>query len=252
MMQNPQTTRRTRRAQATLAPVEKPAAVKRRQKRRKIGNALAMLILLAAAALLVLICPKDPVRHAYYTIATDDNQVHASGASSGMYQGLVISEVMTANSTAMPDENGVYPDWIEIWNSSANDIDLEAVGLSDDPLAISFLFPKMTIQAGERIIVYCDKTNQATAGKPLHAKFGLSSNGETITLYDPNAYVIDSVKTPIMSADESYALLADGSWGITKEFSPGHENTTEGFLAFRNATMVTDGALIISEICPDP
>ena len=251
-MQNPQTTRRTRRAQATPAPVEKPAAVKRRQKRRKIGNALAMLILLAAAALLVLICPKDPVRHAYYTIATDDNQVHASGASSGMYQGLVISEVMTANSTAMPDENGVYPDWIEIWNSSANDIDLEAVGLSDDPLAISFLFPKMTIQAGERIIVYCDKTNQATAGKPLHAKFGLSSNGETITLYDPNAYVIDSVKTPIMSADESYALLADGSWGITKEFSPGHENTTEGFLAFRNATMVTDGALIISEICPDP
>ena len=251
-MQNPQTTRRTRRAQATLAPVEKPAAVKRRQKRRKIGNALAMLILLAAAALLVLICPKDPVRHAYYTIATDDNQVHASGASSGVYQGLVISEVMTANSTAMPDENGVYPDWIEIWNSSANDIDLEAVGLSDDPLAISFLFPKMTIQAGERIIVYCDKTNQATAGKPLHAKFGLSSNGETITLYDPNAYVIDSVKTPIMSADESYALLADGSWGITKEFSPGHENTTDGFLAFRNATMVTDGALIISEICPDP
>ena len=103
MMQNPQTTRRTRRAQATLAPVEKPAAVKRRQKRRKIGNALAMLILLAAAALLVLICPKDPVRHAYYTIATDDNQVHASGASSGVYQGLVISEVMTANSTAMPD-----------------------------------------------------------------------------------------------------------------------------------------------------
>jgi galactitol-specific phosphotransferase system IIB component len=46
-------------------------------------------------------------------------------------------------------------------------------------------------------------------------------------------------------------LLADGSWGITKEFSPGHENTTEGFLAFRNATMVTDGALIISEISPD-
>ena len=186
-MQNPQTTRRTRRAQSVPTTAEKPAVVKQRQKRRKIGNALAMLILLAAAALLIVICPKEPVRHAYYTIGTDDNQVQANGASSGMYQGLVISEVMTSNSTAMPDENGLYPDWIEIWNSSANDIDLENVGLSDDPLAISFLFPKMTIKAGERILVYCDKTNQAVAGKALHAKFGLSSNGETITLYDTNA-----------------------------------------------------------------
>ena len=250
-MQNPQPTRR-RRAQAEPQQVEKPAAVKRRQKIRKIGNAMAMLILAAAAALLIIICPKEPVRHAYYTIGTEDNQVQLHGASSGAYQGLVISEIMASNQTALPDENGEYADWIEIWNSSDHDIEMENVGLSDDELSISFLFPKMTLAAGERIIVYCDKKNQAVAGKPLHAKFGLSSNGETITLYDPDAYVIDSVKTPIMSADESYARLADGSWGVTGEYSPGYENTTDGFLAFRTATMVTDGALIISEICPDP
>ena len=250
-MQNPQTTRR-RRAQAEPQQVEKPAAVKRRQKRRRIGNAFAMLVLASVVVLLVIVCPKEPVQHAYFTIGTDDNQVVANGSVASAYEGLVISEVMTSNQTAIPDEKGEYPDWIEIWNSSDLDINLENVGLSDDELSISFLFPKMTLAAGERIIVYCDKTNQAVEGKPLHAKFGLSSNGETITLYDPNAYVIDSVKTPIMSSDESYALLADGSWGVTKEFSPGYENTTEGFLAYRNATMVTDGAVIISEICPDP
>jgi len=251
-MQNPQTTRRTRRAQSTPQQAEKPAAVKRRQRRRKIGNSLAMLVMLALVVLLVIICPKEPVRHAYYTIGTEDNQVEAGHASSGMYSGLVISEVMTSNQTALPDENGEYPDWIEIWNSSANDIDMFNVGLSDDELSISFLFPKMTLAAGERLIIYCDKTNQAVAGKPLHAKFGLSTNGETITLYDPDAFVIDSVKTPIMSADESYLRLADGTWGLTGEYSPGYENTSEGFLAFRTATMVTDGALIINEICPDP
>ena len=250
-MQNPQPTRR-RRAQTTPAQAEKPAAIKRRQKIRMVGNAMAMAILAAAVVLLILICPKDPVRHAYYTIATDDNHVETHGVSSGIYQGLVISEVMASNQTALPDEKGEYPDWIEIWNSSANDIPMENVGLSDDELSISFLFPKMTLGAGERIIVYCDKTNQATVGKAFHAKFGLSSNGESITLYDPDAYVIDSVKTPIMSADESYARLANGSWGITKEYSPGYENTTDGFLTFRSATMVTDGALVISEICPDP
>lgn len=251
-MQNPQRNTRTRRAQSTPQQVEKPAAVKRRQKRRKIGNAMAMLLLAAVVVLLVIICPKDPVRHAYYTIGTDDNQVTAQGASSGVYEGLVISEVMTSNQAAVPDENGEYGDWVEIWNSSANDIDLQNVGLSDDELSISFLFPKMTIAAGERLLVYCDKTNQATAGKSLHAKFGLSSNGETITLYDPNAYVIDSVKTPIMGSDESYALLEDGSWAITTAYSPGFANTTDGYLAYRNATMVVDGALIINEIAPDP
>lgn len=254
IMQNPQINRR-RRAQENPQPAEKPAVVKRRQKLRRVGNAMAMLILLAVVVLLVIVCPKEPVRHAYYTIATDGNQVDASatsGASSGRYQGLVISEIMASNRSAVPDEQGEYPDWIEIWNSSANDIDMENVGLSDDELSISFLFPKMTLKAGERILVYCDKTNQAVAGKPLHAKFGLSSNGETVTLYDPDAFVIDSVKTPILSADESYVRLADGNWGRTNEYSPGYENTTDGFLAYRNATMVTDGALIISEICPDP
>ena len=251
-MQNPQPTRRTRRAQVTPQQAEKPAVVKRRQKRRKIGNSLAMLVLLAMVALLIVVSPKEPVRHAYYTIGTDDNQVEAGHVSSGMYTGLVISEVMTSNQTALPDEKGEFPDWIEIWNSSANDIEMLNVGLSDDELSISFLFPKMTLKAGERVIVFCDKTNQAVEGKPLHAKFGLTTNGEHITLYDPDAFVIDSVKTPIMSADESYARLDNDSWGVTKEFSPGYENTTDGFLAFRNATMVTDGALVISEICPDP
>ncbi len=252
-MQTPQRTPRAqRRARNMTVPAEKPAAVRRRQKRRRIGNALAMLLLLAAVVLLVLVSPKSPVRHAYYTIGTEDGQVTATAGADPRYAGLVISEVMTSNRSAMPDENGEYPDWIEIWNSSDQAIDLYNVGLSDDPLAISFLFPKMEIGPDERIVILCDKTNKADPDKPLHAKFGLSTNGETVTLYDPNAYVIDEVRTPIMSSDESYARQADGAFALTKEYSPGYENTTEGYRAYRSATMVVDGAIIINEICPDP
>ncbi len=267
-MQTPQPyTRTPRRARSTEAagspppvwqpprpaePPKRPQVVVRRQRRRRIGNIMAMVLLVALVAALIMFCPKEPVRHAYYTIGTTDNAVEAAGSVAYLYQGLVISEVMTANQTAMPDEDGKYPDWVEIWNSSDQDIDLENVGLSDDPLAISFLFPKMTLKAGERIIVMCDKTNKARADEPLHAKFGLSTNGETILLYDPNAYVIDEVKTPIMSADESYALQSDGKFALTKEYSPGYENTSEGYMAYRTATMVVDGAVIINEICPDP
>lgn len=52
--------------------------------------------------------------------------------------------------------------------------------------------------------------------------------------------------------DESYARLPDGSWGTTNEYSPGYENTTSGHQEYRAATLVTDGAVIINEVCPDP
>lgn len=105
---------------------------------------------------------------------------------------------MAANRTAMPDENGNYPDWLEIWNSSDHAINLKDVGLSNKGTSIKFLFPDMELAAGERVIVLCDKKNQAIAGKPMHAKFSISSNGEELYIYDPNAYLIDSVKTPIL------------------------------------------------------
>lgn len=251
-MQPVQTPGRSRRRahSATATPTtERPAVIKRRKKMRRIGNTLAMVLLLALVVGLVIICPKEPISHAYYSIAGGQA---LEGEEYAYYSGLVISEVMASNQTAMPDESGKFSDWVEIWNSSDHAIDLHNVGLSDDELSISFLFPKMTIQPDERIIVICDKTNQAVTGKPLHAKFGLSTNGETIVLYDPDTRMLHSVKTPIMSADESYAMQANGSWKQTTEYSPGYENTTAGHLAFRTDTMVTDGALIISEICPDP
>ena len=249
-MQPEQNTRRTRRTTSTpsVPTAERPAVIKRRKKRRKIGNAFVLAILAVMVAFLIIVCPKEPTSHAYFSIGG----VTEGGESTDYYSGLVISEVMASNQTAMPDEKGGFSDWVEIWNSSSHEIDLYNVGLSDDALTIKFLFPKMTIQPDERIIVICDKTNQATAGKPLHAKFGISSTGETLVLFDPNTLVIQSVKTPIMSSDESYALLPSGAWVQTSEYSPGYANTTEGHLAYRQDTLVSDGALIISEICPDP
>lgn len=192
------------------------------------------------------------MQKAYYSAGSQDNLVHSTGGALSDYEGLVFSEVMAANRTAMPDENGNYPDWLEIWNSSDHAINLKDVGLSNKGTSIKFLFPDMELAAGERVIVLCDKKNQAIAGKPMHAKFSISSNGEELYIYDPNAYLIDSVKTPILGVDESYARLPDGSWGTTSEYSPGYENTTNGHQEYRAATLVTDGAVIINEVCPDP
>lgn len=215
-MQSYQPEKRQRRAE----PKQMPPAVKYRKKKRRVLNVLVCAVLIALVAIVVIVSPKKPVQKAYYSAGSQDNLVHSTGGALSDYEGLVFSEVMAANRTAMPDENGNYPDWLEIWNSSDHAINLKDVGLSNKGTSIKFLFPDMELAAGERVIVLCDKKNQAIAGKPMHAKFSISSNGEELYIYDPNAYLIDSVKTPILGVDESYARLPDGSWGTTTSTAP--------------------------------
>lgn len=243
--------RRSSRAARETAP--DPARAKRKKRKISTLNLIAAAALAAALALIVLVSPQSPVRHAYYTVGTEDNQVQEGLATTGgEYAGLFISELMTSNRTAVPDENGEYYDWIELWNSTDHDISLYEVGLSDRSDSIQFLFPDVILPADGRVIVYCSNTNQAEAGKNFHAKFKLSSSGETVYLFDRNAYLIDAVTTPIMSSDESYIRLEDGTFAATGDFSPGYPNSPEGHQQYRTATTVLDGALIINEIMPDP
>ena len=220
--------------------------IARKRKRRNL--VFSVLVLGIALFLLVMVTPKEVQRRASYSTGTEDGLVEEQGKASSIYEGLLISELMSSNHTAVPDDHGAYSDWIEVWNSSDHDIPLEGVGLSDDGNAIRFLFPNITLKADGRIIVFCDKTNQVDNGRALHAKFKLSSVGETIYLFDPDAFQLDSVAYRIMSSDMSWALLEDGHFEEVSYFSPGYPNTEEGHLAYRTDTMVIEGSLVINEI----
>lgn len=43
-----------------------------------------------------------------------------------------ISEIMDSNKGSVPDENGEYYDWVELYNSSAEAADISGYGLSDN------------------------------------------------------------------------------------------------------------------------
>ena len=223
----------------------------RLRRRRKRLNALIVAAFAAVIALIVILSPMEPFRRATHTIASGNPEAGGNVRLVGQYEGLVISEIMASNRSAVTDENGVYSDWIEIWNSSEEPINLNGVGLSDRSDSIRFLFPDMTLAPGGRVIVFCSNTNQAEPGRPFHAKFKLSSVGETVYLYDPNAYLIDSCKYPIMGSDESWCLTENGFRAVTW-FSPGFENTEAGHQAYRESIMVSGGALVISEVMADP
>ncbi len=176
---------------------------------------------------------------------------------SSIYDGLVISEVMAANSSAVPDENGEFNDWLEIYNGTGADLNLEGVMITNRNDRITFPFPSYELKAGGYVIVFATNSYQLDPSKPFHGKFKISSVGETIYLYDPDLYLIDEITVPTMVADQSYALTGIDEAGekvfkVTEYYSPGFVNSEDGFLAYRAENARETGTLIINEICPDP
>ena len=247
--------------QDNMPPRGRRSASRATKLRRRKQRMNLLLLIGAIAAILWLVfvlpvwmglpSPFAELSRAVKTIATDSGEVEGSNELTDTYAGLKISEIMPSNRSSVTDENGGYPDWIEIWNNSDRAVNLKGLGLSDDGTSVKFLFPAVTLEADGRVVVFCDNTNQANVNLPFHAKFKLSSLGETVFLYDTNAYLIDSCKYPIMASDESWALTADGFRSVTW-FSPWFENSEEGHRAYRESITVTDGSVIINEVMADP
>ena len=143
---------------------------------------------------------------------------------------LRINEVQSSNATCIADEQGLYPDWIEIVNIGSGTIDLSGYGLSDDvDKPMRWLFPEgASLGAGERLIVFADGSNNLTADIP-HTNFSISSGGETLSLYDADGGLLDRVTLPELAADTSYARSPDGTGEFAVEGSPtpNMENTVE-------------------------
>src|SRR5688572_13943087 len=105
-------------------------------------------------------------------------------------QDIVINEIMASNASVAPvSTNSTYfPDYVELYNRTANSIDLNAGGwaISDkrEPKANDFkdfyLFPLGTsIPAGGRLLVFFDdKTNNAG----IHTTYTVNGTNVTFTL----------------------------------------------------------------------
>lgn len=226
-------------SQPSPRPRKDYAPKKRKSKALTILPLMLLFIVLLVA--MYLIFPKEAGRH----------------VGTSMYDGLVFSEVMSANSASVPDENGEFSDWLEIYNGTGHDVDMDGVMLTNRTDRITFPFPSYILKAGERVIVYATDSYQLDPTLPFHGKFKISSAGDHLYMYDPNMYLIDELVVPTMTADSSYILAAVDENGVrqyetTTFYSPGYDNTEEGFVAYRAANATESGSLIINEVCPDP
>ncbi|MDE5558152.1 MAG: CotH kinase family protein [Ruminococcus sp.] len=124
---------------------------------------------------------------------------------------IVINEICAKNTSFAAPDGGFY-DWIEIYNPSSKAVDLSGYGLSDKAgKPYKYIFPNNSIISGkQRLIIFCDSLNPQIDGY-YTAAFGLSTNGETITLTDSQGKTVDTVTFGQMQTNISYGRIPDGS-----------------------------------------
>ena len=166
-------------------------------------------------------------------------------------RGVRINEVMTSNKTALSDDKGAYPDWIELMNYSSSAVDISGWALLDKASRSTyFTFPEYVLDAGETVIVYASGRLSNEAEAAFHAPFRLSSAGDTLMLSDAHSTVVESINIPSLGANQAYAQR-DGGWIITGEYTPGLENTSLNYAALTSTQPVAGSTLIITEVVAD-
>ena len=138
---------------------------------------------------------------------------------------LLINEYITHNKSSNYASDGGYYDWIEIYNASDNDIDLENISISDDANNLNkFRLPNETIKKGEYKVIYL--TDGVNIPNEICANFKLSDTDQKIILSN-NGNIIDSVDIVLLDQNVSYGKK-DDKWLYFYTPTPGKENTTHG------------------------
>jgi hypothetical protein len=150
---------------------------------------------------------------------------------------LVINEI-APNNRYYDDEDLTFPDWIEIMNIGAYNINVAQFSITDNPDNINkWLLPDMVIYAGEKLIIYASEKNRDCYGCPgaisnLHTNFKLS-NGETLALYDDEDVLIDSITIGPVYAGHVMARIPDGgTWCYSDEPTPDDDNDVTCFAGY--------------------
>ena len=77
---------------------------------------------------------------------------------------LILSEVSPTNAYQLADEDGNYPDWIEIFNPGPTDLNLLGLSLSDNKNP-KWTFPEHNLAAGERVLLFASGKNRGGRGQ---------------------------------------------------------------------------------------
>lgn len=141
-------------------------------------------------------------------------------------QTLVINELMSSNSAFVFDEDGEDSDWIEVYNTTNDVIDLLGYFLSDDDgNPQRWAFPDTLIQPKQFLLVFASGKNRASAGKEMHTNFSIKASGEPV-LISHLGVVVHRMPPISLETNTSYGLENDGRapFVVFYEPTPGASN----------------------------
>ena len=148
-----------------------------------------------------------------------------SGSVIGANSPVMITEFMAGNSRTLANEDRSYEDWIEIYNTTTNGVDLSNWSLTDSAGNLGkWRFPATNIGPSRFMVVFASGKNRRIPGAPLHTNFRLDQGGEKLAL-----------------------VQADGT--IASEFAPSfpgqYQDVTYGFpMESLFAPVLTSNALV--------
>lgn len=124
---------------------------------------------------------------------------------------IVLNEIAADNAGSVAND-GLFPDWIELFNRGGSQVNLANWSLTDDSGARKFVIPSGTsLAAGGYLVVWCDT---ATNAPGLHTGFSLSRTGETISLFDANTNRVDALTYGLQLTDLTVGRVGD-LWQLT-------------------------------------
>ena len=129
---------------------------------------------------------------------------------------VVINEYSASNFDSHLDNYGEYEDWVELYNTTNSDIDLNGWSLTDKPSNLSkWSFPgSFIVSANSVAIVYCSGLNELVGGV-AHTNFKITQTkaGEVFVLSDASGNIVDSARA--IPAQKSHSRGRDVNGGTT-------------------------------------
>ncbi|MBT6744920.1 MAG: T9SS type A sorting domain-containing protein [Flavobacteriales bacterium] len=161
---------------------------------------------------------------------------------------IVINELIASNNSSSADGAGEYDDWIELYNTTGNLIDLSGYFLSDDILNLSkWSFPNgTTIGPNDYLIIWSDN-DLSQAG--LHTSFKLKKSGTNVILSNQELTIIDETNFGHQTTDITWGRYPNGT-GSFVNMNPTYAATNSSALGIKTTDDITDSKLF--KIYPNP
>jgi len=147
---------------------------------------------------------------------------------------VLINEIMSNNDACILDSEGDSSDWIELYNSSNEPINLNNYLLSDNANNLNkWTFPNISIAAKGTVLIFASGKDLIIDSE-IHTNFKLASAGESIYLSNNMGVLVDSLRAISLGDDYSYGRLPDGSSNLVHlDFSsPNNLNNNTSQLVF--------------------